>query len=115
MDYWKDRAEENGIFYVNCWGSHPEDDNDDCWAGVSSPKHAIAKHMLFAPERFFSESTLESTAVIQLIGPDGVEEYRRIAADVDLGDPDDSDWQLERAMQAGMAFGCQGYNDTMGY
>lgn len=28
---------------------------------------------------------------------------------------DDDDWKHERAMQAGMAFGCQGYNDEMGY
>lgn len=27
----------------------------------------------------------------------------------------DKEWQQERAMQAGMAFGCQGYNDAMGY
>lgn len=28
---------------------------------------------------------------------------------------DDRAWQSERAMQAGMAFGCDGYNDVMGY
>ncbi len=25
------------------------------------------------------------------------------------------DWRREQAMQAGMAFGCDGYNDAMGY
>lgn len=28
---------------------------------------------------------------------------------------DDDDWRQEQAMQAGMAFGCDGYNDYMGY
>ena len=28
---------------------------------------------------------------------------------------DFSDWREEIAMQAGMAFGCKGYNDAMGY
>jgi len=28
---------------------------------------------------------------------------------------DDSDWKREQAMEAGMAFGCDGYNDVMGY
>lgn len=27
----------------------------------------------------------------------------------------DDDWRREQAMQAGMAFGCDGYNDAMGY
>ena len=28
---------------------------------------------------------------------------------------DDAAWRQEIAMEAGMAFGCQGYNDAMGY
>lgn len=28
---------------------------------------------------------------------------------------DDSEWRREIAMEAGMAFGCDGYNDAMGY
>jgi predicted RNA-binding protein with PUA domain len=28
---------------------------------------------------------------------------------------EDAAWRSEQAMQAGMAFGCQGYNDFMGY
>lgn len=31
------------------------------------------------------------------------------------GDERDDDWKREQAMQAGMAHGCQGYNDVMGY
>jgi hypothetical protein len=27
----------------------------------------------------------------------------------------DDEWRREQAMQAGMAFGCDGYNDEMGY
>lgn len=30
-------------------------------------------------------------------------------------DDDDSDWKREQAMHAGMAFGCNGYNDFWGY
>ncbi len=30
-------------------------------------------------------------------------------------DVNDDDWREEMAMQAGMAFGCQGYNDVMGW
>jgi len=28
---------------------------------------------------------------------------------------EDEEWRREQAMEAGMAFGCQGYNDFMGY
>jgi len=39
---------------------------------------------------------------------------REFLADYNEPDTDDS-WRQERAMQAGMAFGVQGYNDVMGY
>jgi len=50
---------------------------------------------------------------VWLDGP-GVSEVRKLRAPKPDTD-DDADWRRERAMQAGMAFGCDGYNDEMGY
>lgn len=52
------------------------------------------------------------TAYIELDGP-GVNRVRKNPGYRPESDTDD--WQREQAMQAGMAFGCQGYNDMMSY
>ena len=51
-------------------------------------------------------------------GTDKVEgpENDRICKDCrEQSETEDRIWEQERATQAGMAFGCQGYNDYMGY
>jgi len=46
---------------------------------------------------------------------DGIDNLCK-GCDVLVNTPEiDTDWLNERAMQSGMAFGSQGYNDEMGY
>ena len=33
----------------------------------------------------------------------------------EVADEFDDEWKLEMAREAGMAFGCRGYNDVMGF
>lgn len=103
-------------FSVNHWGSHPELDNDDCFTGEDFDCLADAI-------KAFHEDPTDSS--VEYIEIDGIEDadlskhglasrYRRnpnFRPSRDNGE----DWRHEQAMQAGMAFGCQGYNDAMGY
>jgi hypothetical protein len=100
-------------FAVNFWGSHPSLNNDDCHTG--SDFETLAQ----AEEAFAKGSADHCTSHVELTGP-GVYRVRENAAH----DPkrraremarDDAEWQRERAMQAGMGLGCDGYNDEMGY
>ena len=44
-----------------------------------------------------------------------IEDFRSLSEVIGDLQARDDDWQREQAMQAGMAFGCDGYNDMMGY
>ena len=97
------------MFAVNHWGSHPDAGNDDCFTGQDFDTLEAAK----ASPMYLSAEY--DVPFIELDGP-GVHEVRRnpdfsakeVAFDYALE-------QSERAMQAGMAFGVQGFNDEMGY
>jgi len=113
-------------YSVNLWGSNPDEtDNDDCWTGedFATRDEAIAKYreVVMFPDR----SDLVQCCgrggweYVVIDGPDvhevtrnpdraAVKRHRRELALDDAG-------RSERAMQAGMAFGCDGYNDEMGY
>jgi hypothetical protein len=94
-------------FSVLYWGSHPEAGNDDCHTGkdFATLEEAMA---CFTQDAFGS-----CVAYIELDGP-GVYEVRKNPKYIATKD-DDSEWKREIAMQAGMNFGCDGYNDAMGY
>ena len=63
----------------------------------------------------FNERYYADIPFVWLDGPD-VSEVRKLREpEPDTTEDDDSDWRHEQAMQAGMAFGCDGYNDEMGY
>ena len=95
-------------YTVNYWGSHPDQDNDDCFTGADYATLAEAEAVLSAG------SSDCSVQFIQLDGPN---------VNIVVGNPNysarecalDDSWQREQAMQAGMAFGCEGYNDAMGW
>lgn len=91
---------------VSFWGSHPDEDNDDCWTAedFSSLKPAL--------EAFNAECFETGVRFIMIDGP-GIHLVRE-SAHYRASVRDDSDWQNEAAMQAGMAFGCDGYNDERG-
>jgi len=102
------------LYAVNEWGSHPDADADDCWRGTdyATATEATAAYYALAPSD-------PDTAYVELTGPDfrqvrPVPTYDPVAAD-ERRRADDRAWRLERANEAGMAFGCQGFNDVMGY
>lgn len=116
LDYWRERVEETGRYFVNIWGSHPDEDNDDCWDGVDFETETAAQFVFENPEEHFGSYGRKSTTHIQLIG-EGVNIVREFKFDEfepDTGD-DTSDWEREHATQAGMGLGVGGYNDAMGY
>lgn len=106
-------------YSVNLWGSHPEDGNDDCWSGADYATLAEAQQVAADVASVFDSSTVASTAFIEIDGPDhnsitprpgyNAKRREREAA------REAAEWKREAAMQAGMAFGCDGYNDEMGF
>jgi len=120
-------------YTVNLWGSHPDAGNDDCYTGRSYATNEAACAAFMATVHDAPGSILDDApgaklsrrayyanwAYGEIDGPDvylvaknprySEKRARREAAE------DDAEWQRERAMQAGMAFGCDGYNDEMGW
>lgn len=96
-------------FVVSFWGSHPNDENDDCFEGAdySSAVPAI--------EAFQEECFDSSIAYVMIDGP-GINQIRKNPHHKpSRRDADDAEWRSERAMQAGMGLGVEAYNDEMGY
>lgn len=99
----------NKQYNVNFWASHPENDNDDCWnvEEFETKEDALA---------CFKRDADRDIEYIELDGPDSYELRNNPAfSPTTTRNDDDDDWKQEAAMQAGMAFGCAGYNDAMGY
>ena len=113
-------------YTVTLWGSNPDEtDEDDCWTGsdfatreeaiacyravVMFPEDGLAKHMGRGGWEFVMIDGPDVHDVTPNPDQTSVRKRRRENA------REDADWQRERAMQAGMAFGCDGYNDEMGY
>jgi len=113
-------------YSVSLWGSRPGTD-DDCWTGLDFETMAEARRCFDEPERFF-KSDLSSAAWFALTreyrlnGTNysdemGVREnpsYDRARIERERRMYDEME-RRERAMQAGMAFGVDGYNDEMGW
>jgi hypothetical protein len=94
---------------VNHWGSHPDADNDDCFTGDDFDSLELAK-----ASALYQGGTFD-VAFIELDGP-GIYEVRpNPNYSAKACKFEDSLERSERAMQAGMAFGCQGYNEEMGW
>ena len=106
------------LYSVCLWLTHPDNENDDCMTGEDFATEAEARAVMGNLSSAFDMVYHSDCAFVELDGPDchevverpGVlKRARRNAA------ADDADWKREQAMQAGMAFGCDGYNDEMGY
>ncbi len=108
----RDRKKDHP-YSVCHWGSHPDLDNDDCYTGDDFDTLEEAK-----ASKMYQEAEY-SVEYIELDGPDvhelkknpnyNAKQVRRDRAEQD---------HLERsefAMQQGMAFGVQGYNEAMGW
>lgn len=111
-------------YSVNLWGSHPDAGNDDCWTGdyFATRDEAVAcyREIVVFQDHQLCKVAGYDWEFVEIDGPDVNEctanpdqaTQRRHRRDRARGD---RDWQREHAMQAGMAFGCDGYNDAMGY
>lgn len=106
-------SEERGPYWVNFWGSHPDEDNDDCFTGDDYATRAEAKA---AWERGSPDYTV---AFVELDGP-GINAVRANAAydrrrcEREAAAERESD-RREHATQAGMMGGAEAYNDAMGW
>lgn len=99
-------------YTVNLWGSHPDEDNDDCWTGDDFATLKEAERVFSAWETHFHPSNVLSTSHIEITGPD----LRRVVKIQDVPrENDDSDWKREMAMEAGMLHGVRAHNETMGW
>lgn len=113
------------LYSVTLWGSNPDEtDNDDCWTGedFATRDEAIAcyREVVMFQDHALAKACGGNWEFVMIDGPDvhdvtvnpdqsSQERHRRDAA------AEDGEWRREQAMQAGMAFGCDGYNDEMGY
>lgn len=107
-------------YSVDFWGSNPDEGNDDCHMGEEFPTLEQARAAYDSPE-FPSHTPAYTVAYIVLSTPDGSlwESKSNPAYDVARNAKEDVEFErmerAERATQAGMVFGCDGYNDAMGY
>jgi len=94
------------MFEVNCWGTHPEKNNDDCY---EAKEFATQKEAMDFTE---SGDADHSVQYFEIIG----EKFYLVKKNPHFVEDDsDREWRREIANQAGMAGGCEAYNDAMGY
>jgi len=107
----KKQKQQHGSYAVDYWGSHPDRNNDDCWTGRDFPSKEEALAFYNAEPAYYFNS---STQFIVLSDPTGQILCIRKNPGYQPTPDDQSDWKREAAMQAAMAFGCQGWNDYYG-
>lgn len=110
-------------YSVTVWGSNPDEtDNDDCWTGADFATNEEACNAFMSTALGdFAKSVAhdDDFAFVMVDGPDvhlvaanprfdHKRAARQAAADA-------NEWRREIAMQDGMAFGVDAYNDAMGY
>lgn len=101
-------------YWVYLWGSRPEDQNDDCHTGEEFDSLDKALDCYNNPWNYFKESYYSSCTQFIELDSQTAHMIRQNPSYKPSKDSND-DWKREQAMQAGMAFGCAGYNETMGY
>jgi hypothetical protein len=116
---------ETKPFYVNLWGSHPDNDNDDCWIGIEFNTLKEAQAAFVHPEliesNYFQQSLHDRGTVFIAVGRDdgknGVEtlDVRRLRPDAPKREDNDDDWRREMANEAGMLHGVEAFNEVMGW
>lgn len=106
------------LFSVCFWLTHPDNENDDCMTGTDFATESEARDCMSNPENYFKPSAIADCPFIELDGPNvheiterpGVAKRARRNRALD-----DAAERSERAMQAGMAFGVDAYNEAMGW
>jgi len=106
------------LFSVCLWLTHPDQENDDCMTGEDFATEGEARACIINLGGTFDMVYHSDCAFIELDGPNVHEVIERPGVAKRAKRQARLDYSLERserAMQAGMAFGCDGYNDTMGF
>ena len=122
MESTSDKTIEDG-WTVCLWASHPDDGNDDCVIGTDPLSQEAAEACFAALAIGRPVGTLAVQLdrnagrwlIAVLEGPGVWRDAANPSPRSARREEDDAEWRRERAMQAGMAFGCDGYNDEMGY
>jgi len=116
-------------YSVNLWGSHPDAENDDCWTGeeFATFEEAAACYrdiVMFPTSGKLPKVCGYDWEYVEIDGPglnevtanpDQPTQRRHRHARTHARTQNDREWQREIAHQAGMSFGCDGYNGAMGY
>ena len=109
-------------YAVNLWGSHPDEDNDDCWTGDEFDSLEEALSVYHNPFSYFKGENATSTAYIEIDGLTddelkalGIERCRKNPIHKPSRKDDDSEWRREMANEAGMLHGVEAYNEVMGF
>jgi hypothetical protein len=112
-------------YSVTLWGSNPDEtDSDVCWTGddFATREEAIAAYrdvVMFPADNALVKACDGDWEFVMIDGPDAHE----VTANPDQPTQErhrrevrhsDAEWRRERAMQAGMAFGVDGWNEEMG-
>ena len=104
------------MFSVLHFGSHPSLQNDDCWTGYDFETEQEAIAFFNQPCADHPYVKARDVAYITLVNAEGFEVRLRKNPDFKPSKPArDDEWRRERAMEAGMLHGCDGYNEVMGY
>lgn len=115
---------EANPYSVLLFATHPDQGNDDCCTGWDYPTLEAAKAFAANLGTFRTDMVWLSIALvthewIMIAGPESEEVIRNPCFDRKLrakhAKADRDADRSEYAMQQGMAFGCQGYNEAMGY
>ena len=108
-------------FSVNLWGSRPGT-ADDCWTGGDFATLEEAEAAFVDPSTMSSYIAKSiagavrdgSELWIEMTGPQ-LQKERCLCRGRKNRKADRDDQRREMAMEAGMAFGCDAYNDMMGW
>ena len=100
------------LYVVIYFGQDPDlASTNECWADYDfSTEEEARSFFMEEPEYYFNSSTSH----IVLGGPEGTDLWE-VRKNPGFKPGSDDSWRQEQAMQAGMAFGCEGYNDYMGF
>lgn len=99
-------------YSVTLWGSHPDNNNDDCYTGADFATLSEARACMSNLSAHFNMTYHRDAPFIELDGPDVHEIVKRPGVRIQRTS-NDNEWKREIATQAGMMGGCDAYNDAM--
>lgn len=106
---------------VNLYESHPDMGNDDCTTGADYANENEAREVFKRPWPEFARSARPHAIEYVELALNGrrvalrknpKHNPRRVAREAEASD---REWRREIAMQAGMAFGVEAFNEEMGW